>query len=323
MVDINSDQIKEILLEDTENHIKPNVSTGRSMPIAEELPPNLHLSHPESMNESQATVTCIKCGHDNDPISVECIRCGIVFSKYYELQEGLLKHDADQVDALENLRRIIKTHEILRNKKFLEEQKKALVKDKKERERIGSLRKERERQAIMQMKEEIQDETEKSVSDEVEHSLGEKETENARRADGSSTPNEPEEADIPVETGDGVGNHKEVTGEPGAQPGDRIQKFHPFFKSRATLKKLLKPYADQIIGINYDAENTIEPARLTSINNDYFSFFLEESDTLVSIPLANIYAIIESNVSGSAGLDTNPSDTNQPEHRVVVRLFHR
>jgi ribosomal protein L40E len=39
---------------------------------------------------------CPKCGHDVLPSAAECIKCGIIFSKYFEFQERLQKEEQEK-----------------------------------------------------------------------------------------------------------------------------------------------------------------------------------------------------------------------------------
>jgi ribosomal protein L40E len=44
---------------------------------------------------------CPKCGHDVLPSAAECIKCGIIFSKYFEFQERLQKEEQEKAEAEE------------------------------------------------------------------------------------------------------------------------------------------------------------------------------------------------------------------------------
>ena len=40
----------------------------------------------ESEEQQEKPFLCPKCGQENDPLSVECSKCGIIYLKYYEIQ---------------------------------------------------------------------------------------------------------------------------------------------------------------------------------------------------------------------------------------------
>ncbi|MBW1864991.1 MAG: zinc ribbon domain-containing protein [Deltaproteobacteria bacterium] len=44
---------------------------------------------------------CPKCGHDVLPSAAECIKCGIIFSKYFEFQERLQNEEQEKAEAEE------------------------------------------------------------------------------------------------------------------------------------------------------------------------------------------------------------------------------
>ena len=51
-------------------------------------------------NNQYETITCPKCGNLNDSSSKECVKCGIVFSKYYEFLKGKKKENEIKANAL-------------------------------------------------------------------------------------------------------------------------------------------------------------------------------------------------------------------------------
>ena len=101
---------------------------------------------------------CPKCGHDVLPSAAECIKCGIIFSKYFEFQERLKKEEQEKAEAeairLEQEKQEaeeIKKAEALQKEAEKEEQKRAETlkkqqdkKEREEKERAEALRKEQE-----------------------------------------------------------------------------------------------------------------------------------------------------------------------------------
>jgi len=87
---------------------------------------------------------CPKCGQENDSLSLECSRCGIVFLKYYDIQA---REETDEE----------KKAELLAKKEKEEEKTEALAKKKEEQERAEALRRQKEEEeaeALRRQKEE-------------------------------------------------------------------------------------------------------------------------------------------------------------------------
>ena len=51
-------------------------------------------------NNQHETITCPKCGNLNDSSSKECLKCGVVFSKYYELLKRKKKENEIKANEL-------------------------------------------------------------------------------------------------------------------------------------------------------------------------------------------------------------------------------
>jgi len=77
------------------------------------------------------TIICPKCGQENDSLSVECSKCGIVFLKYYDIQ---VREETDEG----------KKAELLAKKKKEEEKAEFLAKKKEEEEKAEALRRQKE-----------------------------------------------------------------------------------------------------------------------------------------------------------------------------------
>ncbi len=76
-------------------------------------------------------ITCPKCGQDNDLLSIDCCKCGIVFSKYYGI---LARNETDEG----------KRSDLLRMKEAEEAKAEALRKQQEEEAKAEALRKQQE-----------------------------------------------------------------------------------------------------------------------------------------------------------------------------------
>ena len=82
-------------------------------------------------DQQEKPLICPRCGQENDSLSLECSKCGIVFLKYYEIQAR------DETDKE-------KKAELLEKKEKEEEKAEALRKQKEEEEKAEALRKQKE-----------------------------------------------------------------------------------------------------------------------------------------------------------------------------------
>ena len=85
----------------------------------------------ETDDQQEKPLTCPKCGQENDSLSVECSKCGIVFLKYYEI---LARDETDEE----------RKAELLKKKEEEEERVEALERQKEEKERAEELKKQKE-----------------------------------------------------------------------------------------------------------------------------------------------------------------------------------
>jgi ribosomal protein L37E len=83
---------------------------------------------------AKKTIICPRCGQENDSLSVDCSKCGIVFLKYYDIQA---REETDEE----------KKEELLAKKKREEEKTEFLAKKKEEEDRAEALRRQKEEEA--------------------------------------------------------------------------------------------------------------------------------------------------------------------------------
>jgi ribosomal protein L37E len=87
---------------------------------------------------------CPKCGQENDSLSLECSRCGIVFLKYYDIQAREETDEEKKAELLAKKEKEEEKTEALAKKKEEEERAEALIRKKEEEERAEALSKQKE-----------------------------------------------------------------------------------------------------------------------------------------------------------------------------------
>jgi hypothetical protein len=86
-------------------------------------------------------------------------------------------------------------------------------------------------------------------------------------------------------------------------------------KAHTKMQVLLKKYANQAIGINYDNSADIKEAELVEVNDEFFSVFVKHNTLQYSYPLNTILTVIE----GKDGVGS--ADHEQEEKfNVVIKV---
>jgi ribosomal protein L37E len=245
---------------------------------------------------------CPKCGQENDSLSLECSRCGIVFLKYFDIQA---REEADEEKKAELLAKKAKEEEkteAFAKKKEEEERAEALRRQKEEEERAEALRKQKEEEekaeALRRQKEEEEraEALRRQKEEEEKAEALRKQKEEEERAEALRRQKEEEEK-------------KELQ--------KKIDAITNVLKPKAKIKDLLKKYEGQTIGINHDSPTKIKGADLIKVGDDLFSILLADEKLIKSYPLRTITSIIES-VNGV-------SDANMEENSkfsVVILVHH-
>ena len=87
-------------------------------------------------------------------------------------------------------------------------------------------------------------------------------------------------------------------------------------KAHTKMQALLKKYANQAIGINYDNSADIKAAELVEVNDEFFSVSVKHDTLLYSYPLNTILAVIE----GKDGV--GPADPEKRERfNAVIKVY--
>jgi len=326
--------------------------------------------------EAKYNIPCLKCGHMNSPITDDCIKCGIVFSKSYESTEKELKDDPEKAEKLAELLTLKQRHADLKAELLKKQAEEAARKEQKEKERLEALRKERERQEALRKEQEEKErleaekkEAERMRKEEEERLEAEKkEAERMRKEDEERKEQEKlrkeqaekerleaekraeeekrrqEELEVEqqrlkkeqeekerIEAEKALEEEKKRQAEQERLDNERreleakeqeealrLEKLNNLLKPKTTVKKLLKPYVGESVGMNYDVPTVIKAVKLLSVNDDYFSVHVEDDETVFSFPLRNILSVAE-NIDGiSAG-----GQKEKTTFQAIVRVSHR
>jgi len=232
---------------------------------------------------------CPKCGQENDSLSVECSKCGIVFLKYYDIQSREETDEEKIAELLAKKKKEEEKAEFLAKKKEEEERAEALKKQKEEEERIEALRRQKE-------EEQRAEALRKQKEEEDRAAALRRQKEEEKRAEALRRQKEEEEK-------------KELQ--------KKIEDITNVLKPKAKIKDLLKKYEGQTIGINHDSPTEIKGADLIKVGGDLFSILLIDEKLLKSYPLRTITSVIE----GVNGV----SDGNMEEKSkfsIVILVHH-
>jgi len=117
---------------------------------------------PEKEIKKEKTVKCPQCGHVNTSTE-SCSKCGIIFSKYYEIQK---REEQERAEALRRQKEEEKKAGALRKEKEEQERAEALTKQKEEEGKAEALRKQKEEQEKEELeKEELEKRKQKLIKD--------------------------------------------------------------------------------------------------------------------------------------------------------------
>ena len=102
-------------------------------------------------------IICPKCGQENDALSLECSRCGIVFLKYYDIQAREETDEEKKAELIAKKEKEEEKTESLAKKKEEEERAEALRRQKEEEEQAEALRRQKEEEEKKALQKKIED----------------------------------------------------------------------------------------------------------------------------------------------------------------------
>ena len=289
---------------------------------------NSEVKKPISKTDDQQKkpLICPRCGQENDSLSVECSKCGIVFLKYYEIQARDETDEEKKAELLEKKEKEEKKAEALRKQKEEEERAEALRKQKEEEERAEALRKQKEdeerAEALRKQKEEEEraEALRKQEEEEERVEALRKQKEEEERAEALRKQKEDEERAEALrkqkeeEKAEALRKQKE---EEERELQKRIEDITNVLKPKPKIKDLLKKYEGQTIGINYDSPTEIKGANLVKVGDDLFSILILDDELMKSYPLKNIMSIIE----GVNGVSAGNMEEKSP-FSIIIQVYH-
>jgi ribosomal protein L40E len=270
---------------------------------------------PLEEDEEENSVVCPKCGHENPLLSEECIKCGIVFSKYYEVLARNQEDEEERERALRKKAAAEQRAEALRKQKEEEEKAEALRKQKEAELRAEALRKQKEEEekaeALRKQKEEEEkaEALRKQKEEEEKAEALRRQKEEEEKAEALRRQKEEEEK------AEALRKQKE---EEEIEEGQKTeQDIIKALKPKHKIKDLLKKYEGEAIGINYENPTDIKAASLAGVNDDHFSVFVTGDQLMYTFPYTSIISIIE----GLDGVSTG-SSKDDTAFSVVVKVYH-
>ena len=294
----------------------------------------------KAAEEAKYQIPCPKCGHMNVAITDDCLKCGIIFAKGYELAEADLKADPGKADELEALLARKQRHEELKAELLQKQAEEVARKEQEEKERLETLRKERERQEAERKRKEEEErkrqeklrkeqeekeriEAEKRAEEEkkrqeeleLEQERLKKEQEEKARIEAQKALEEEKKRQAEQEQLDKERRKQEAKEQ---EEASRLERINNLLKPKSNIKKLLKPYIGESVGMNYDVPTVIKAVKLLSVNDDYLSVHVEDDETVYSYPLRNVLSIAE-NIDGVAAAGAK----NKATFPMVIKVSHR
>ena len=236
-------------------------------------------------------IVCPKCGQENDAISIDCLKCGIVFSKYYGI---LAKEETDEV----------KRSELLKRKEEEEAKAEALIKQREEEEaRVEALRKRKEEARAEALRRQQEEEEARAEA------LRRQQEEEKARAEALRRQQEEEEAKAEALRRQQEEEKRELQ--------KRMDDILDVLKPKTKIKDLLKKYEGQTIGINYNNSSEIKGANLAKVGDDVFSILIIDNELMKSFPFRNIISLTE----GVNGVGIDNIEGEQP-FPMIIEVYH-
>jgi hypothetical protein len=300
---------------------------------------------------SPITDDCIKCGvvfakcyesteqdlQEDPDKAAELAELLDLKKRHQELKAELLakqkeeaaRKEQEERERLEALRKERERQEKLRKeqeeKERLEAEKREAERKRKEEEarraaeeekkRQEKLRKEQEEKERLEAEKKAAEEKKRQAELEKEQEKLKKEQEEKERIEAQKALEEEKKRQSEQEQLDLERRKQEAEEQ---EEAIRLEKLNGLLKPKASIKKLLKTYIGESVGMNYDVPTVIKAVKLLSVNDDYLSVHAEDDETVFSYPIRNILSIAE-NIDGI----TTGGTKNKATFQMVIKVSHR
>ena len=282
----------------------------------------------ENDDQREEPLICPKCGQENDSLSVECSKCGIIFLKYYEIQardetdeekkaELLKKKEEEEkkTEALERQKEEKERAEVLKRQKEEEAKAEALRKQKEEEAKAEALRKQKEEEekaeALRKQKEEEAkaEALRKQQEKEAKAEALRKQKEEEAKAEALRKQKEEEAKAEALRKQKGEEEKRELQ--------KKVDDITKQLKPKSKIREILKKYEGQDIGINYNSPTEVKGANLVKVGEDIFSIAIIDDELMKSYPFRSIISIIEG-VNGVRSGDKEKEST----FSIIIHVYH-
>jgi len=296
--------------------------------------------------QTGSLTTCPSCGQATDFSAGDCLSCGIVFLKYFKIQEKALEDDPEKLQTLKNLKEAHEKAVALRLEGEEKEKAERLTREKIEREKAEELKKqkaeqaaleeiknqqiEKEKQELLKKQEEEfnrqqaaklqQIEKEKQAAlDKQQEALKkaaalelQKALDKQKKAHEKAVAEQRQQAE--KERQEALRKQKEDLET--NQSSDRIQALLKNFQPPSSIGDLIKKYEGQTVGINVEDPSTLTPVVLAKVGPDHFSVLKTDTGQLHSFPFTAVTSLAE----GATGMTLGKGDAQKTVF-LAVRIY--
>ena len=221
-----------------------------------------------------------------------------------------LRKDQEEKERIEAEKK-----EAERKRKEEEERREAEKKTAEERKRQEQLRKEQEEKERIEAEKRAVEDNKRQAELEKEQIRLKKEQEEQARFEAQKAEEEEQRRQAEQER-----LEKEIREQEAKEQEEAsiVGRLNNLLKPKASIKKLLKPYVGESVGMNYDVPTVVKAVKLLSVNEDYISVHAEDEETVFSYPLRNILSIAE-NIEGI----TTGGAKNTATFLMIIKVSHR
>ena len=219
---------------------------------------------------------CPKCGQPSDLVTPDCLRCGIIFAKWYEGLDDLSVEEAEQLARLRAIQAERERAAEAENRR-IEAQRKAEL--------------ERQREAIKRRKAQIQAQRQaEAAARQKAEEEARRRTEAAKRQRAQEEARQKAEAEKRRRAEEEERQKAEATKQEKAFSMQQILKA---LRPKGRLSDLLRKYENRPVDLKRGPDEPLEALTLLRALEDYIVLHAEDTSQLVHIPLGRIDRIEE------------------------------